>query len=50
MYDHINSDVDQRQPVEILVLDISPIKPKYVSQNTIHYISSVIVSNVNWYH
>ena len=34
---HINSDDDQQQLVEILVLDILPIKLEYVSQNTLYH-------------
>ena len=37
MYCHINSDDDQRQLVEILVLDILSIKLEYVSQNTFYH-------------
>ena len=43
MYCHINSDDDQWQLVEILVLDILSIKLEYVSQNTLyHYIIKLL--------
>ena len=37
VYCHINSDDDQWQLVEILVLDILSIKLKYVSKNTLYH-------------